>query len=114
MVRVKREATRVQGDRDFVAQHSSQQNLGEIADVIIDNHVPLGETLLSFEGYPQKVRGTCNVLACFAINWLVMETIELGLKNSVEPPVWKNANTIGGDEHNEQGLKNYSLRLKAP
>jgi len=43
-----------------------------------------------------------------------METIELGLKNSVEPPVWKNANTIGGDEHNEQGLKNYSLRLKAP
>jgi uncharacterized phosphosugar-binding protein len=99
--------------RDFVARHSGQQNLGEIADVIIDNHVPHGETLLSLDGYPQKVGGTCNVLACFAINWLVMEAIELCLKNGVEPPVWKSANTIGGDEHNEQYLKEYTPRVKA-
>lgn len=99
--------------RDFVARHSCQKNLGEIADVIIDNHVPHGETLMNLGDYPQKVGGTCNVLACFAINWLVMETIELCLKNGVEPPVWKSANTIGGDEHNEQYLKEYTPRVKA-
>ena len=99
--------------RDFVARHSCQKNLGEIADVIIDNHVPHGETLMSLDNYPQKVGGTCNVLACFAINWLVMETIELCLKNGVEPPVWKSANTIGGDEHNEQYLNEYTPRVKA-
>jgi len=99
--------------RDFVARHSCQKNLGEIADVIIDNHVPHGETLMSLHDYPQKVGGTCNVLACFAINWLVMESIELCLKNGVEPPVWKSANTIGGDEHNEQYLKEYTPRVKA-
>jgi uncharacterized phosphosugar-binding protein len=99
--------------RDFVARHSCQKNLGEIADVIIDNHVPHGETLLSLGDYPQKVGGTCNVLACFAINWLVMETIALCLKNGVEPPVWKSANTIGGDEHNEQYLNEYTPRVKA-
>jgi uncharacterized phosphosugar-binding protein len=99
--------------RDFLARHSNQKNLGEIADVIIDNHVPHGETLLELDNYPQKVGGTCNVLACFCINWLVMEAIDLCLKNGVEPPVWKSANTIGGDEHNQQYLKKYTPRVKA-
>lgn len=99
--------------RDFLARHSNQKNLGEIADVIIDNHVPHGETLLELDNYPQKVGGTCNVLACFCINWLVMEAIDLCLKNGVEPPVWKSANTIGGDEHNQQYLEKYTPRVKA-
>jgi uncharacterized phosphosugar-binding protein len=99
--------------RDFVARHTSGQNLGEIADVLIDNHVPHGETLLELDGFPQKVGGTCNVLACFCINWLVMETIDLCLKNGVEPPVWKSANLEGGDAHNRRYLETYTPRVKA-
>ncbi|GAB5559828.1 MAG: sugar isomerase domain-containing protein [Synoicihabitans sp.] len=99
--------------RDFKARHHNQKNLGEIADVIIDNHVPHGETLLQLGDYPQKVGGTCNVLQCFCVNWLVMEAIDLCLKNGVEPPVWKSANTLGGDEHNESYLKKYTSRVKA-
>lgn len=99
--------------RDFVARHSTGKNLGEIADVLIDNHVPHGETLLELPGYPQKVGGTCNVLACFCINWLVMETISLCLANGVEPPVWKSANLIGGDEHNRKYLERFTPRVKA-
>ena len=99
--------------RDFVARHSSQKNLGEIADVLIDNHIPHGETLLELEGFPQKVGGTCNVLACFCINWLVMEAIDLCLKNGVEPPVCKSANMIGGDDFNRRYLEEYTPRIKA-
>ncbi len=99
--------------RDFLARHSNQQNIGEIADVIIDNHVPHGETLLQLDGYPQKVGGTCNVLACYAINWLVMEAIDLCLKHGVEPPVWQSANTLGGDKHNQAHLEKFTPRVKA-
>ncbi len=99
--------------RDFVARHSNQKNLGEIVDVIIDNHVPHGETLLNLGDYPQMVGGTCNVLQCFTINWLVMEAIQLCLNNGIEPPVWKSANTVGGDEHNRQYLEKYTPRVKA-
>lgn len=98
---------------DFVARHSSNQNLGDIADVLIDNHIPHGETILALEGYPQNVGGTCNILACFCINWLVAETIELCLKEGIDPPVWKSANTEGGDEHNRQYLEKYTPRVKA-
>ena len=99
--------------RDYLARHSCLKNLGEIADVIIDNHVPHGETLLALDNYAQKVGGTCNVLACYCINWLVMEAIDLCLKHGVEPPVWKSANTIGGDEHNQQYLQKFTPRVKA-
>jgi len=99
--------------KGFVARHSSNLNLGDITDVLIDNHVPHGETILELDGYPQKVGGTCNILACYCINWLVAETIELCLKEGIDPPVWKSANTEGGDEHNSQYLKRFTPRVKA-
>lgn len=99
--------------KDFVARHSSNQNLGDIADVLIDNHIPHGETIMTIDGYPQKVGGTCNILACFCINWLVAETIDLCLKEGIDPPVWKSANTEGGDEHNRRYLERYTPRVKA-
>ena len=99
--------------RDFTARHSCGKNLGEIADVVIDNHIPHGEVTVDLEGYPQKIGGTCNVLACFAINWLVMETIKLCLENGIEPPVWMCANVEGGDTFNKKYLEKYTPIIKA-
>ncbi len=98
--------------RNFVARHSSQKNLEEVVDVFIDNHIPHGETILDLEGYPQRVGGTCNVLACFCINWLVATTVDLCNKNGVEPPVWKSANVEGGDQHNAGYLEKYTPVVK--
>ena len=99
--------------RDFVARHPGAKNLGEVVDILIDNHIPHGETLIDLPGYPQRIGGTCNILACFCINWLVMETIDLCRAQGVEPPVWKSANTVGGDEHNRQYLEKFTPRVKA-
>jgi len=99
--------------RDFVARHSAGRNLEELSDVFIDNHVPHGETILDLENYPQRVGGTCNVLACFCINWLVAETIDLCNREGVEPPVWKSANVEGGDAHNQRYTEKYTPIVKA-
>lgn len=102
-----------QTPRDFVARHSTGKNLEEVVDVFIDNHVPHGETIIDLEGYPQRVGGTCNVLACFCINWLVAETIDRCNRKGIEPPVWKSANVAGGDAHNEQYTRKYTPIVKA-
>jgi len=52
----------------FQARHPSNLDLCDIADITIDNHVPPGEVLVDLPGYPQRVGGSCNVLACFCIN----------------------------------------------
>lgn len=99
--------------RDFPARHSSGKNLFEIADVAIDNHVPHGEAFVDVPGFDQKVGGTCTVLTCFCINWLVTETVQRCLQLGLTPPVWRSANVIGGDEANRRLLDQYSPRVKA-
>lgn len=98
--------------RDFTARHSCQKNLQEVVDVHIDNRIPHGETILDLDGYEQRVGGTCNVLACFTINWLVAQTIDLCNREGVEPPVWKSANVVGGDEHNKKYTEKYTPIVK--
>jgi uncharacterized phosphosugar-binding protein len=99
--------------KGFQARHPSDQDLCEIADITIDNHVPPGEVLVDLPDYPQRIGGSCNVLACFCINWLVMETIQHCLQAGLEPPVWRSANVPGGDEFNAALLDKYTPRVKA-
>jgi uncharacterized phosphosugar-binding protein len=99
--------------RDFRARHSSGQNLYEVADIAIDNKIPHGEVCVELEGFPQKLGGTCNILQCFCVNWLVMETVRACREAGIEPPVWCSANVVGGDEKNQQLLNRYTSRIKA-
>jgi len=98
---------------DFVARHPSKQNLQDIVDVTIDNHVPHGDTIMSVPNFPQMVGAVSTILVSASIQWLVMETVNLGTEAGVEVPVWQSANTVGGDDRNAQFLKEFSPRVKA-
>lgn len=98
---------------DFQARHHSKQNLYELADVTIDTCVPHGEVVLDVDNFEQRVGGTCNILQCFCINWLVSRTVERCVEEGIAPPVWRSANVVGGDEHNKKYFKKYTPRVKA-
>lgn len=99
-------------DADFPARHPSRQNLHNIVDIAIDNHVPHGEAALHLDGIPQPVGGTGTILQCFCINWLVLRTVEILISMGVEPPVWRSYNVEGGDEHNRYLVESYNHRIK--
>lgn len=98
--------------RAFRARHSSGRNLHEIADVTIDTQVPHGEVCLSIPGLEEKLGGTCNVLQCFCINSLVIDTAALCVERGIKPPIWASANVEGGDERNADLLAHYTPRVK--
>lgn len=98
---------------DFVARHPSKKNLGEIADVTIDNHVPHGDCLINLPGFPQPLGPSSTILVSFCVQWLVMKTVQLCLDSGVPVPVWRSANTVGGDEANALLLERYLPRVKA-
>ena len=98
---------------DFVARHPDRHNLHDLAHVTLDNHIPHGETVLDLTGFDQRVGGTCNVLQCFLINWLVARTIQLLIGRGIEPPVWRSYNVPGGDAHNQRLLERFTRRVKA-
>lgn len=84
------------------SRHPSGQNLSDLVDVYIDNHLPLGDAIISLDGMEQRMGSTSTYANCFAINLLMMQTAQILLEEGILPAVWQSANMPGGDEMNKK------------
>ena len=82
------------------ARHASGQNLCDVADIVIDLKVPVGDAVLQCEGVDVPIGPSSSVAVVFTVNSLVCSTIKTLVERGVKPPVWKSANVPGGDEYN--------------
>lgn len=98
--------------KDAHSRHPSKKNLYEIADMVLDVPVPIGDAIVDIEGLDVKVAPCSTILVSFCLNALVAETVRILIEMGVEPPVWKSANSPGGDEHNKKYKDKYLKRIK--
>lgn len=98
--------------KDVHSRHPSKKNLFEIADMVLDVPVPIGDAIVDIEGLDVKVAPCSTILVSFCLNALVAETVRILIEMGVEPPVWKSANSPGGDEHNKKYKDKYLKRIK--
>lgn len=98
--------------KGVAARHSSNKNLHEIADIVLNLHVPLGDALLEVSGIPVKVGPSSTLAVALCLNMLVVTTIEVLLSWGVTPPVWMSANIPGGDEFNKDFLDKFTGIIK--
>ena len=98
--------------KDHPARHPSGKNLYEIVDIFIDNYLPLGDAVVKFENFDQKIAPTSTLCNCFTLNLLVIKTVEKILNAGEKPPIWMSANMPGGDEANKKWEKKYATRVK--
>jgi len=94
------------------SRHPSGKNLYEEADIYINNHLPLGDAIVSVDGFDQKVCSTSTFCNCFVMNCLVEETVAEMVRRGIEPPVFMSANMPGGDEHNKALEEKYGKLIK--
>lgn len=80
---------------DFKWRHPSKKNIHDLADVAIDNHVPLPDAVLKIEGIEEPVTGTATIATCFALNCLMTETIRKLVERGVVPEIWISNNVPG-------------------
>lgn len=103
-----------------VAQSSSQtsrdksgQRVFELADVVIDNHVPSGDASVEIRsGYP-KVAPLSTIVGSTVLQALVAEIAGRMLEKGIDPPVWMSANVDGSREHNQAMAEGLRSRLKS-
>ena len=88
-----------------------KENLFQLADLYIDNHMPYGDAAVQLEGYDQKVGPVSSLLKLFIVNLLVCGTIELLRQKGVEPPVWKYDACPGGEEFNQSLHERYRSKI---
>ncbi len=98
---------------DHPSRHPSGKNLYELADVFVNTHVPLGDGVVEIANFGQKVAPVSTIANSFALNSIVAETVELLVQRGIEPPIWKSANTPGGDEHNKKYIEKYGKVVKS-
>lgn len=98
--------------------HSSGKDLADVADIVIDNCVPLEDAVVSVDGQKQKVAATSTVAAIVISMALVAEIgRELGARGvSLSTFVSPNVTDVGPD-HNAQVYRDYTAfvrRLGSP
>ncbi len=82
------------------------------ADLVIDNHVPTGDAVLTIQGGELRA-GPASTIASTLIYNLMLERIsELLAEMSVPVPIFASANLPGANEHNRKLIARYRHRIR--
>lgn len=92
-------------------KHPSGKRLSEVADIVIDNLAPFGDSTLELEG-GMGVGAVSSITAAF-----IAQRITIGVAQSLQqrgkkPPLYISANIPGGDEHNRALEDLYGKRIR--
>jgi len=93
-------------------RHPSNKNLFELADLVVDAHVPPGDAVVDIEGFDLKVAASSTIAIAFIVNSIVAEVVENLVKRGVTPEVFKSGNVAGGKERNRPLYEKYYWRIK--
>jgi uncharacterized phosphosugar-binding protein len=97
---------------DHPARHPSKKNLFELADLVLDSKVVVGDAVVEIDGLNQRVAAMSTFANAFLLNCVVAETVNALVKEGVVPPIWMSGNETGGDEANEKLYNRFIGRIK--
>lgn len=93
------------------SRHPSGLRLSDVADVVLDNLAPTGDSLLPLPS-GQKVCAVSSITTAMIVQMLVAEVVSRLLQTGHDPLVYISANTPGGHERNVELEARYAGRLR--
>lgn len=94
------------------ARHPSNQNLCDLADLVIDAHVPPGDAVVKVDGFDRLVASVSTVINTYIVQSLVAEVVDRIVKAGKTPEVWYSGNMPGAEKINAPFLAKYYSRVK--
>lgn len=98
--------------KEHPARHPSKQNLHEIVDCSVDCKIKVGDATISLPGFEQKIGALSTYANAYALNCIVVETINMLVNEGINPPVWRSGNCPGGDEWNNQFMGRFRNQVR--
>ena len=92
-------------------KHPSGQRLSEVADVVIDNRAPYGDTTIEVPG-GVGVGAVSSLTAAYIAQLITIGAAERIAALGDTPPIYLSANIPGGDEHNHALEDRYGDRIR--
>ncbi len=103
--------TSVEHTNAVTPKHPSGKRLSDVADVVIDNLAPYGDTTMTI-GDGIGVGAVSSITAAFIAQVLTITVANLLIEAGEIPPVYISANIPGGDEHNHALEDRYRGRIR--
>ena len=94
------------------SRHSSGKKLVDVADLVVDSRVPVGDGILELDGLDAAVGASSTVLGAALMNAIVAQVAETMLEAGNQPPVIVSMNVPNGDELNRELHAKYGPRLQ--
>jgi len=92
-------------------KHPSGKRLADVADVVIDNLAPFGDSTMQLEG-GIGIGAVSSITAAFIAQRITFGVAETIRGRGKTPPVFLSANIPGGDEHNRALQDLYGDRIR--
>jgi uncharacterized phosphosugar-binding protein len=94
------------------SRHPSGKRLFELADVVLDNGAPLGDTVLPVGDV--EIGALSSITAALLAQMVVAEVVATLVAAGETPPVYRSFNAPGGDDHNAGLEARYAGRIRRP
>jgi len=92
-------------------KHPSGKRLSEVADIVIDNLAPFGDSTMALED-GTGIGAVSSLTAAFIAQRITIGVAETMRRRGKTPPVYISANIPGGDEHNRALEDLYGDRIR--
>jgi uncharacterized phosphosugar-binding protein len=94
------------------SRHSSGKRLFELADVVIDSHVPFGDAVVEISPDLPMVSPISTIVGAAVLEGLVAEVAGMIHEKGETPPIWVSSNVDGGDKHNRAMAEKFQSRVR--
>ncbi|HIW12444.1 MAG TPA: SIS domain-containing protein [Candidatus Salinicoccus stercoripullorum] len=94
------------------SRHPSGKYLYDAADLVIDNHSPVGDAIMSHHQVSEKFSPSSTVTGASILNAIVSETVALLAESGYTPPIFLSGNMEGADTHNQKLVEKYKDRVQ--
>lgn len=103
--------TSLESSKLLKPKHSCGKNLYEIADIVLDNRIPEGDSVIEMSGLDCKLCGMSTITTSVLLQAVTYEAAKIMVEKGFEPPIYKSQNIDGGREYNEALEAKYVDRL---
>lgn len=93
-------------------RHPSGKRLSDIADLVIDNHMPHGDALVEIPSSSVRMASGSTVAGSVILNMIMTTVAEKLIERGIEPPIYVSGNVPGGFERNQVYINRYKERIK--
>lgn len=105
--------TSVEASKTLKSRVKSKKHLYDLGDVVLDNHCPHGDGIMSLEKGGMKIGAVSTIASAYIAQRLVLNIVKLYEKDGLTPPIYMSANVEGGDLHNEELIKKVNGRIRS-